>query len=158
MFKAINQALRDLDKRIAAAARALPQGKPALEQLMSLPGVGLLTGGALLRVFQRLADRGVDVVVAFLGMDRRPMDSGKHSRRRPLSKRGDAYARKLLFTAAMAAVRCDTRWRALHERELAKGMSTTAAYVATGRRLLRVAFSVFKAQASYDPRKMPAAT
>lgn len=157
MFKSIQDTLRTLDKQIAKAAYALPQGKPALGWIMSVPGVGLLTGATLLRVFQRLAHRGCDAVVAFLGMDLRPQDSGKRTGVRRLSKHGDAYARKLLFTAAMAAVRCDAHWRALYERELAKGLSKTAAYVAIGRRVVRVTFSVFKNHAAYDPAKMPGA-
>jgi transposase len=157
MFKAMKDTLRALDKQIAKAAHSLPQGKAALGRIMSVPGVGLLTGATLLRVFQRLAHRGGDAVVAFLGMDLRPQDSGKRTGVRRLSKRGDAYARKLLFTAAMAAARYDTQWRKFYEHELAKGLPTTAAYVAIGRRILRVAFSVFKNQVSYDPAKMPAA-
>ncbi|MFZ2649878.1 MAG: transposase [Burkholderiaceae bacterium] len=157
VFKSIQDALRALDKQIAQAANALPKGKAALAWIMSVPGVGLLTGATLLRVFQRLAHRGCDAVVAFLGMDLRPMDSGKRTGVRRLSKRSDAYARKLLFTAAMAAVRSDEQWRKLYERELAKGLPNTAAYVAIGRRVIRVAFSVFKAEAAYDPVKMSAA-
>lgn len=157
MFKSIQDTLRALDKQIAKAACALPQGKTALGWIMSVPGVGLLTAATLLRVFQRLAHRGCDAVVAFLGMDLRPMDSGKRTGVRRLSKRGDAYARKLLFTAAMAAARSDAHWHKLYERELAKGLPKTAAYVAIGRRIIRVAFSVFKNNAAYDSVKMPAA-
>ena len=157
MFKSIQDTLRALDKQIAKAACALPQGKTALGWIMSVPGVGLLTGATLLRVFQRLAHRGSDAVVAFLGMDLRPQDSGKRTGMRRLSKHGDAYARKLLFTAAMAAARYDPQWRKLYEHELAKGLPTTAAYVAIGRRILRVAFSVFKNQAAYDPARLPSA-
>jgi transposase len=157
MFKAMQATLRALDKHIVQAAHALPQGKPALGRIMSVPGVGLLTGATLLRVFQRLAHRGCDAVVAFLGMDLRPQDSGTRTGVRRLSKRGDAYARKLLFTAAMAAARYDPQWRKLYEHELAKGLPTTAAYVALGRRIIRVAFSVFKNQAVYDPVKLPPA-
>jgi hypothetical protein len=35
-----------------------------------------------------------------------------------------------------------------------KGLPTTAAYVAIGRSILRVAFSVFKNQAAYDPARL----
>lgn len=157
LFESIKKTLCALDKQIALAARALPQGQLALAWIMSVPGIGPLTGASLLRVFQRLAHRGSDAVIAFLGMDLRPLDSGKRTGVRRLSKHGDAYARKLLFTAAMAAARCDAKWRALFEHELAKGLPSTAAYVAIGRRLARVAFSLFKNQQTYDPAKLPSA-
>ena len=157
LFESIKKTLCALDKQIAMAARALPQGQAALAWIMSVPGIGPLTGASLLRVFQRLAHRGSDAVIAFLGMDLRPLDSGKRTGVRRLSKHGDAYSRKLLFTAAMAAARCDAKWHALLERELAKGLPSTAAYVAIGRRLARVAFSLFKNQQTYDSTKLPTA-
>lgn len=95
-------------------------------------------------------------MVAFLAMDLRPHDSGKRTGVRRLSKQCDPYGRKPLFTAAMAAVTCHAHWRALYEHELAKGLPKTAAYVAIGRRVIRVAFSLFKNHAAYDPVKISA--
>lgn len=153
LFKQVEATLRELDRYIGRAAHALPQGKCALGWITSVPGIGLLTGAALLRVFLRLARRGADAVVAFVGMDLRPWDSGKMTGVRRLSKHGDSYTRKLLHMAAMAAMSHDPRWRALYERERAKGLSSTAALVVLARKLLRVAFALFKQQASYDPAR-----
>ena len=157
LFKQFDATLRALDKQILAAAHALPKGQNSLAQIMSVPGIGLLTGATLLRVFQRLASRGSDAVIAFLGMDPRPAESGKHVGTRKLSKRGDAYARKLLFNAAMAAVRTSGTWRALYERERAKGLASTAALVIIGRKLVRVAFTLFKSGSNYDPARLAGA-
>lgn len=131
-------------------------GKAALSSVMSVPGIGLLTGATLLPVFQRLEQRGSNAVVAFFGMDPRPSESGKHVGTRRLSKHGDAYARKLLYTAAMAAVRANEVWKTYYERHRAKGLPPTAALVIVGRKLLRVAFALFKSNSTYDASKVPA--
>jgi len=154
LFKQFDASLRALDRQILAAAHALPEGQVGLDLIMSVPGIGLLTGASLLRVFQRLATRGSDAVIAFLGMDPRPAESGKHVGVRKLSKHGDAYARKLLFNAAMSAVRTSGVWRTLYERERAKGLPSTAALVIVGRKLVRVAFALFKSKATYDESKI----
>lgn len=154
LFKQFDATLRALDKEIVAVARALPEGKAALASVMSVPGIGLLTGATLLPVFQRLSKRGSDAVVAFFGMDPRPSESGKHVGLRRLSKHGDAYARKLLYTAAMSAVRTSEVWRAYFEHQRAKGLPTTAALVIVGRKLLRIAFALFKSNSTYEQAKV----
>lgn len=156
LFKQFDATLRALDKEILAVARALPEGKAALSRVMSVPGIGLLTGATLLPVFQRLEQRDSNAVVAFFGMDPRPSESGKHVGTRRLSKHGDAYARKLLYTAAMAAVRANEVWKTYYERQRTKGLPPTAALVIVGRKLLRVAFALFKSNSTYDASKVPA--
>lgn len=155
LFKQFDSTLRAPDTEILGVARALPEGKAALASVMSVPGIGLLTGATLLPVFQRLAKRGSDAVVAFFGMDPRPSESGKHIGSRTLSKHGDAYARKLFYTAAMSAVRTSEVWRAYLERQRTKGLPTTAALVIVGRKLLRIAFALFKSNSTYEPAKVP---
>ena len=139
---------------IVTVALALPDGKAALASVRSVPGIGLLTGATLLPVFQRLSKRGSDAVVAFFGMDPRPSESGKHIGLPRLSKHGDAYARELLYTAAMSAVRTSDVWRSYFEHQRTKGLPTTAALVIVGRKLLRIAFALFKSNSMYEQAKV----
>jgi transposase len=124
-----------LDTQIAQAAADLSLDSEDFEHITSVPGIGLLSGSVLLGLFQRLADRGADAVIAFLGFDPRPMDSGQKIGQRRLSKRGPAEWRRLLFNAAMSA-------------------SRTAALVVLARKLVRVAFGLFKSQSHFDPSKV----
>lgn len=151
LLKSMDAALQTLDKQIKAAALDLPQGKEQLACITSIPGVGLLSGAALLRLFHRLGPVGADSVIAFTGMDPRPMDSGAKQGVRRLSKRGPAELRRLLYNAAMSASRTDA-WQEVYERELAKGLPRTAALIVLARKLVRVAFSLFKSGAPFDPK------
>lgn len=145
----MDKALKTLDAMIRTAVLALPQGGEQLQRITSVPGLGLLTGAALLRLFMRLGPIGADSVIAFTGLDPRPMDSGNKRGVRRLSKRGPAEIRRLLYNAAMSASRT-AAWRLVYERELAKGLPRTAALVVLARKLVRVAFSLFKSGCMFD--------
>lgn len=142
--------LKAIDKEIAAAVRAMNADTLDFESITSVPGIGLLSGSVLLGLFRRLATRGSDAVIAFLGLDPRPMDSGQKTGLRRLSKRGPAEWRRLLFNAAMSAAQTKA-WKAHYARERAKGLSRTAALNVLARKLVRVAFGLFKSHTRFDP-------
>jgi transposase len=142
-----------IDGQIAQAAADLNLDSEDFERITSVPGLGLLSGSVLLGLFQRLAQRSADAVIAFLGLDPRPMDSGQKTGLRRLSKRGPAEWRRLLFNAAMSASRTKA-WQAHYQRERAKGLSRTAALNVLARKLVRVAFGLFKSHQYFDASKI----
>ena len=142
-----------LDSKIAQAAADLNLDSEGFERITSVPGIGLLSGSVLLSLFQRLAQRGSDAVIAFLGLDPRPMDSGQKVGRRRLSKRGPAEWRRLLFNAAMSASRTKA-WKPQYEHERAKGLSRIAALNVLARKMVRVAFGLFKSNQHFDLSKI----
>lgn len=150
LVKSIDKALKGLDAAIAQAAKRIEGSENALHSIQSVPGIGPLNAAALLSLFKRLSDASADAVVAFTGLDPRPMDSGSKRGVRRLSKRGPAELRRLLFNAARSASRTSA-WRPIYQRELAKGLPSTAATVVLARKLVRVAFSLFKSQTTFDP-------
>lgn len=142
-----------IDTQIAQAAQALNLDSEGFERITSVPGIGLLSGSVLLGLFQRLAQRSADAVIAFLGLDPRPMDSGQKVGQRRLSKRGPAEWRRLLFNAAMSASRTNA-WKSHYERERAKGLPRTAALNVLARKMVRVAFGLFKSNQHFDATKI----
>lgn len=144
-----------LERLIEQAVRELPQGLAALCTVTSVPGIGLLSGAALLRLFTRAPGASADAIVALTGLDPRPMESGNSKGIRKLSKRGDSETRRLLHNAAMAGAKTDT-WKPIYERERAKGLPATAALVVLARRLVRIAYSLFKSAQQFDPGRVMA--
>lgn len=140
-----------MDRLIAQAVSQLPQGQQHSQRLQQVPGIGLLNAAMLTNLFLRVPFAKSDAVVAFAGLDPRANDSGLKRGKRRLSKRGPAELRRLLYNAAMAA-RKSPLWRPFYERQLAKGLPTTACLVVLARKLLRVAFSLFKHQTDFDPK------
>jgi transposase len=152
-FKAIDSLLDAIDREIEQILASQPDIQAQAKCLRSVPGIGLLTGAALLNLFRRLPAVRADVVVAFTGLDPRPCDSGQKRGKRHLSKRGPSELRRLLFNAAMSAAKTK-HWRPYSERERTKGLPTTAALVAIARRLVRVAFALFKKQIHFNPDRI----
>lgn len=149
VLKEFGRLLKAIDAQIQRKVSQL--GTQDFKHITSVPGIGLLSGTALLGLFRRLATRSSDAVIAFLGMDLRPMDSGNKKGLRRMTKRGPSEHRRLLFNAAMSASRTDA-WRAHYERECAKGLPRVAALNALARRLVRVAFGLFKSKTPFNPQ------
>lgn len=146
---ALQQAIAQLDRQLAATIQADPASQQAFAQITSVPGLGPVCGALLVMLFGRLQQRNADALIAFTGLDPRANDSGKKMGQRRLSKRGWPEIRRLLYAAAMSAARTKT-WNAFYRAQRDKGLSTTAAIIVLARKLLRVAFSLFKQHASFD--------
>lgn len=88
-------------------------------------------------------------MIALLGLDPRPLDSGHKVGLRRLSKRGLPEWRRLLFNAAMSGA-ATKAWKGCYEHERAKSLSRTAALNVLACRMVRVAFSLFKNRKRFD--------
>lgn len=153
MLKAVDALLEAIDRELERTLASQSDIQAQAACLRSIPGIGLLTGAALLNLFRRLPAVRANAVVAFTGLDPRPCDSGQKRGKRRLSKRGPSELRRLLFNAAMSAAKTKL-WRPYYERERQKGLPTTAALVVIARRLVRVAFALFKAQTHFNPARI----
>lgn len=150
---AIDRLIEKLEQRMQHTLEQLPAVRQAAAQIATVPGFGTLSSTCLAQSFTRLPYSGSDAVVASTGLDPRPADSGLKRGRRRLSKRGPAEQRRLLFNCARSAARTQT-WHPYYEAQLAKGLSATAATVALARKMVRVAFSLYKHDRAFDPARL----
>jgi transposase len=153
MELALAQALKQIDALVQGVLKSSQELLAQATCVTSVPGLGPLNTAALLSVFGRLKDASADAVIAFLGMDLRPRDSGNSTGQRHMSKRGQPEFRRLLFNAARSAARTSV-WAQYYQRELAKGLAPVQAANILARRLVRVAFSLFKSGQLFDPTKL----
>ena len=155
VLKALKEAIESIDRQLAVIIQADQASRQAFDHITSVPGLGLVCGSLLVMLFGRMQERSADAVIAFTGLDPRPNDSGKKMGQRRLSKRGWSEIRRLLYAAVMSAARTQT-WNGFYLAQRAKGLSTTAALIVLARKLLRVAFSLFKQQSCFDGSRMAA--
>lgn len=151
--------LKELDALIAAVDAQLreliaqdPRLQPLYARLHTITGIGPLTGTMLTALFTRVPFANAQALVAYLGLDPRPDQSGRHEGRRRLSKRGHPEWRRLLVAAAMSAART-ALWKSFVTGQRAKGLPSTAVHVILARKLARIAFSLFKSQQTFDPQR-----
>ena len=148
-----NQLIARIDLRVKALIDASPDRKQNFARLCTISGVGPVVGTALVNTLERVPVKSADAFVAFAGLDPRPDDSGQHRGKRRLSKRGPAELRRLLYLAALSAVKTKP-WRPLYEHYRVRGLSSTAALVILARRIARTAWSIYTYKTEFDPARL----
>lgn len=146
----LEQVAKQLTQQMQRQVKATPETAQSYRLLSSVTGIGPQTAIALSALLARIRFANADALVAYSGLDPRPKESGKYIGRRQLSKQGDKRLRALLYNGASSA--CRTKafngyYRALRER----GLATTEALVILARKLLRIAYGVWRTQQPFDP-------
>lgn len=143
----LSAAIRLIDKKLAGCLVKTGYAADA-RRCQGVPGIGPLSGTALVATYYRGQFDSADAFIAYLGLDLRVRESGRYRGQRKLSKRGDPELRRLLFNAARAGART-SHWRAYYQRLRARGLCSTAATVALSRKLARIAFALLKNQTEF---------
>jgi len=155
----LSEDLRYLDERIAKLDESIAcdvRNDPVACRLLELRGVGPLTASALAGALGdgKSFTKGRDFA-ASLGLTPRQHSTGGKDRLLGISKRGDAYLRKLLVHGARAVLR--------HAKDRDDGLSqwlkaltarkhVNVATVALANKTARVAWAIVRNDMAYDPR------
>jgi transposase len=152
----MDAAEKALNERIEQLLQADQTLRQTQQLLRTITGFGAQSSALLAILLSRFSFGNSDALVAYVGLDPRANDSGAKRGRRSLSKKGPPELRKAMFLVAFAA--CHSK--ALKPTYLAlknRGFKTTEALIILARKLLRVAFAVWKTREPFDLRKLGAA-
>jgi transposase len=129
---------------------------PYAVSILSIKGLGVVTVAGLIgevgdfKKFDTHAE-----IMKLAGFDLFEVSSGQHRGQRHISKRGRALMRKLLYFAAINAVRSQGIMHARYQQMLERGMPKTKALIAISRKLLRLIFALARDNTmyieNYDP-------
>lgn len=111
--------------------------------LVSIPGVSTYVASLILHSFSKEYEHPKQWI-AYVGMDIGLRESGTWHGRGRISKRGSAYLRKRLFSAAWGAVMHNDVFKSYYRILKEKGRHHTEALIIISRKILRIAFSVLK--------------
>ncbi len=140
-----------LDKQLKKLARK----EPDIARLEKVHGIGPVTAAALVVRLKTTPFATSDRFVAYVGWDLRVCESGQHRGTKKLTKQGDAYLRWLLYCCAQASLRSEgSPFVAQYERELAKGLTRTAAICVVARKMTRLAWSLLRSGQDYQPERV----
>lgn len=152
-LREIEQHIKDIDKELRKALAKDEKIKQDYDLLTSIPGVGFVTAcvalGELgdLRRFARARQ-----LSAFAGLSPRQRQSGTSVNGKPhLCKSGNPRMRKVLYMAAMSAVRYCPTMEKDYALMLLQGKSKMTALGAIMRKLLVLMRAVLIGNTSYDP-------
>lgn len=149
--------LETIDREIAALVAADSELSASCAALRTITGFGPQCSALFAALLGRLHFANADALVAYTGLDPRPNDSGVKTGRRRLSKRGDPHLRRQLHMAAAGAARSKAL-KPLYLSIKAKGFKPTEALVILARKLLRVAWAIWKSRKPFDPKRLGAPT
>jgi transposase len=160
--------VRDMERRIALVERqleSLAEQTPAIQRLLTVPGIGLLIATALFAFV-------VDVqrfpsarhLASYLGLTPRERSSGNTRRLGAITKKGDVYLRTLLVHGARSVLarakqttdpaRRDRLREWAAQVEKARGHNKAA--VALANKMARLAWAVWRNDRDYQPVTMAA--
>lgn len=144
------QVLDEIDRQIQHELQQDPQMDKGSRLLQTITGIGPVGAALLAALLSRIPFANADALVAYSGLDPRPNDSGKKRGARRLTKRGPPHLRRQMYLAGFAAARSKAL-KPLYQSIRARGFTPTEAFVILGRKLLRVAWAVWKSQKPFDP-------
>jgi transposase len=108
VLASVQEEVRELEGRLATLERelqALADADPVVARLRTIPGIGLLTGTALVGTVGHIhAFRRARQFASWLGLTPREHSSGARRRLGGISKQGDVYLRCLLTHGARAVL------------------------------------------------------
>lgn len=153
LHRAFDDLLQAIDAKVQALIASDAQLAAGCQRLRTITGIGPQTAALLATLLSRFEFANADALVAYSGLDPRPNDSGTQRGRRRLSKKGPPLLRRQMYLAGFAAS-SSRALKPLYRALRAKGFATTEAFVILGRKLLRVAFALWKSSASFDPTRL----
>lgn len=151
--RAIDHLLQAIDTEVSRLIASDAILASARQRLSTITAIGPQISALLAVLFNRIAFANVDAVVAYSGLDPRPADSGQKHGRRRLTKRGPAVLRRQLWMAGFSASH-STLFKPLYLSLRGRGFSATEAMVILGRKLLRIAWAVWRTGQPFDPTKV----
>jgi transposase len=136
-------------ERIEKELKPLAEKDPRVTRLRTQPGIGLLTGLALVHTLgpiKRFAN--ARKVTAYIGLDPLETSSGERQRIGSISKQGSRLVRYLLVEAAQTASRNDPELKRFYHRVLQR-RDKPRAKVAVARQLLVRAYILLRDEIDY---------
>jgi transposase len=159
----LREHLKSAIARLEAGIRELldqhPELKADTQRLMTIHGVGLIVSTTVLAILGDLRrfERGRQLA-AFAGVSPQQQSSGSSVRGRTrMCKQGSSRVRRVLYLAAMAAVRMEGPLRSVYEALIARGKRRKAALGAIMRRLLLIMRALLVNGTDYQTESIPGA-
>ena len=143
-LKFIKDEIRTLEKQLHELLQHEFSKQYAL--LLTIPGVGLKLSAMIIAVFNGFENfANAKQACSFAGIAPAPYESGTSVKGRgSISKRGNPFARQILFMAALSATLHNPLIKQQYKRLIQNGKSKMVAMIAAANKLLRQAFGVLK--------------
>jgi len=141
-----------IKKQMGTFCKTNPEIKEDFDNLLSIKGVGVISATALLHLFKKYPDTNRNEITALAGLDpvRRQSGSSLNGGRK-ISKAGDSFLRKSLYSACMSAIQYNVRIEIFYNRLIDNHKKGNVALTACMKKLLLIAHQVYINKTKYKP-------
>jgi transposase len=150
LLTALNRAIDAIDKDIAALIKAHTPLAEAIAVLRQNKGIGFLTATSLVALLPELGTANRRQVASLAGLAPHPSQSGASDAYRH-TRGGRPEIKKILFMAALTAVKHDPKMKAFYERLLANGKKKLVALTAVMRKIIVICNAILRPIAKRAP-------
>ena len=142
----VNRLIAEIEEEMEITLGRVPYSS----KLLSIKGLGTVTVAGLIgEVGDFKKFRTQSEIMKLAGLDLYEVSSGKWKGRRRISKRGRSLLRKILYYAAMQAIRKNGIMHEYYTRLTDRGMKSMMALVAVSRKLLRIIHAILRDDGEY---------
>ncbi len=139
----LTQEIEEIEALIQKVCQEDPQIKDRIQQLTSIPGVGIVLATTVICECAELGQIDFRKVTALVGLAPFARDSGSYKGKRHIYA-GRSNLRKILYMAAVASLRANKRLKAFYDKLIANHKPPKVPLTAVMRKLLRFMHALLK--------------
>ena len=125
--------------------------KNRYDAISKIPSIGQKSALYLCAFFLKYPLANAKEITALLGLDPMIKDSGTFRGKQRISKHGGQQIRNLLYLPTLCAIQHNSRIKKFYEGLTARAKTKKLAVIAAMRKLILMAFSIFKSKEEYQP-------
>lgn len=125
--------------------------KKRYDAISSIPSIGQKSALYLCAFFLKYPGANAKEMTALIGLDPMMRDSGNFKGKQRISKHGGQQLRNLLYLPTLCAIQHNDRIKGFYEGLTARAKTKKLAVIAAMRKLILMAFSIFKSEEDYQP-------
>lgn len=154
--KLLNQQEKEIKKEISTYLKTNKVVGTHVKRITTIKGISELTAVTILgetNGFELI--RSKKQLTSYAGLDVKEKQSGTSVKGKSrISKQGNRHLRKAMHLPALTAIRHDEHYRGLYARLVSRHGVKMKAAVAVQRKLLELAYILFKNETTYDPQRV----
>jgi len=125
--------------------------KSKYDAISTIPSIGQKSALYLAAFFLKYPSANAKELTALMGLDPVMRDSGTYRGKQRISKHGGQQLRNLLYLPTLCAIQHNDRIKAFYEGLTSRAKTKKLAVIASMRKLILMAFSIFKSEEEYQP-------
>ncbi|CAA6808962.1 MAG: Unknown protein, partial [uncultured Sulfurovum sp.] len=158
LLRTLNRLINDLDieatklfNKIEILLLKDTETKKSYDAISTIPSIAQKSALYLTAFFLKYPSANAKQMTALIGLDPVMRDSGTFRGKQRISKHGGQQLRNLLYLPTLCAIQHNDRIKTFYERLTSRAKTKKLAVIAAMRKLILMAFSLFKSEEAYQP-------